>query len=298
MPAFALGSSTVNCALAENVVKCVGGFVVNDDGSPSATSCFTECADKCCSSTGESGGANACPGFTGSVCRDGSCIGQLACEDAGNDGGFIGLIEGASCVGLEACYRAGHEGRVDSIKDASCVGTKPCFYAGQGGGHVNSITDASCVGTSACQYAGMSGRVDSIKDASCLGTSSCAAAGYGGEGGEGVNSIKGASCVGTSACADLGRGAGAYITSVNNCCKTDEECRGDRTDAYLPADCAAPPVPVTTNPSDKPTPMVSVNPSGGPTLVPSVAAQDPSSSPTPFPWFIEFEGLAANFSAF
>jgi hypothetical protein len=44
--------------------------------------------------------------------------------------------------------------------------------------------------------------------------------------------------------------------------------------------------------------MVSVNPSGGPTLVPSVAAQDPSSSPTPFPWFIEFEGLAANFSAF
>ena len=54
---------------------------------------------------------------------------------------------------------------------------------------------------------------------------------------------------------------------------------------------------MTTNPSDKPTPMVSVNPSGGPTLVPSVAAQDPSSSPTPFPWFIEFEGLAANFSA-
>ena len=74
--AFAQGSSTVNCALAENVVKCVGGFVANVDGSPSATSCFIECAHKCCSSTGESGGIDACRYFTGSVCRDGSCIGD------------------------------------------------------------------------------------------------------------------------------------------------------------------------------------------------------------------------------
>ena len=73
--AFALGSSTVNCALEENVVKCVGGFVDKGDGSPSATTCFAECAGKCCSSTGEPGGTDACIQFSGSVCRDGSCIG-------------------------------------------------------------------------------------------------------------------------------------------------------------------------------------------------------------------------------
>ena len=74
--AFAQGSSTVNCALEENVVKCVGGFVDNGSESPSGMSCSAECADKCCSSTGEPGGANACSMFTGSVCRDGSCIGD------------------------------------------------------------------------------------------------------------------------------------------------------------------------------------------------------------------------------
>ena len=74
--AFALGSSTVNCALEENVVKCVGGFVDNGSGLPSATSCFAECAHECCSTTGESGGTDACHAFTGSVCKDGSCIGE------------------------------------------------------------------------------------------------------------------------------------------------------------------------------------------------------------------------------
>jgi len=69
------GCSSVDCALAENVVKCVAGFVVNDNGSPFATTCFTECAHKCCSSTGESDGIDACTQFTGSVCKDGSCIG-------------------------------------------------------------------------------------------------------------------------------------------------------------------------------------------------------------------------------
>ena len=74
--AFVQGSSSVNCALEENVVKCVGGFVDNGSGLPSAKSCFAACADKCCSSTGEPGGVDACRLFTGSVCRDGSCIGE------------------------------------------------------------------------------------------------------------------------------------------------------------------------------------------------------------------------------
>ena len=69
------GSSSVDCALEENVVKCISGFVANVDGSRSATSCFTECDHKCCISTGESGGTDACEVFTGSVCKDGSCIG-------------------------------------------------------------------------------------------------------------------------------------------------------------------------------------------------------------------------------
>ena len=75
--AFALGSSTVNCALEENVVKCVYGWVDDGSGSPSATSCFAECDHKCCSTTGESGGTNACAQFVGSVCKDGSCIGNI-----------------------------------------------------------------------------------------------------------------------------------------------------------------------------------------------------------------------------
>ena len=94
--AFVQGSSSVTCT--EGIVECVAGMV--KDSNP-IKSCFDECAHKCCSTTDESGGANTCSGFTGSVCRDGSCIGTLACHNAGNDGGFIGLIESASCVGLE-----------------------------------------------------------------------------------------------------------------------------------------------------------------------------------------------------
>ena len=68
--AFALGSSTGTCT--EGIVECVGGKV--KDSNP-IKSCFAECDHKCCSTTGESGGIDACHSFTRSVCRDGSCIG-------------------------------------------------------------------------------------------------------------------------------------------------------------------------------------------------------------------------------
>ena len=68
--AFTQGSSSVTCT--EGIVECVDGMV--KDSNP-IKSCFAECDHKCCSTTGEPGGTDACKEFTGSVCRDGSCIG-------------------------------------------------------------------------------------------------------------------------------------------------------------------------------------------------------------------------------
>ena len=67
--AFALGSSTGTCT--EGIVECVGGMVKDNP----TKSCVDECAGACCGNNSQ-GEPNACKGFTGSVCRDGSCMGE------------------------------------------------------------------------------------------------------------------------------------------------------------------------------------------------------------------------------
>ena len=57
--------------------ECVGGIVSGD-----TKTCHDECAGGCC--TFDDGGSlfDACDGFTGKVCRDGSCNGEQACDGA------------------------------------------------------------------------------------------------------------------------------------------------------------------------------------------------------------------------
>jgi len=148
MPAFAQASSTVDCAAAVNIVKCVGGFVDDGNGSSSTTSCMDECDGDCCKNN-DGGEENACEFFTGSVCKDGSCMGLSACKIAGNNNGFVGLIEETSCVGEKACYGAGNiGGHVNSIKYASCVGDSACYLAGSAG-FIEQIS-GGCIGIQAC----------------------------------------------------------------------------------------------------------------------------------------------------
>jgi len=68
----------------------------------------------------DDGGDDACVGFTGKVCKDGSCNGYKACENAN----ISSVVN--SCVGRSACVKAGYLGGsigniVDSCKyEAAC----------------------------------------------------------------------------------------------------------------------------------------------------------------------------------
>ena len=101
---------------------CTAGFVDCKDGflaSDSKKSCKDACGKnkKCCV---DDGGDDACVGFTGKVCKDGSCNGYKACENAN----ISSVVN--SCVGRSACVKAGYLGGsigniVDSCKyEAAC----------------------------------------------------------------------------------------------------------------------------------------------------------------------------------
>ncbi len=129
---------------ADKIVTCIDGYDVND----LTATCFDTCDGDCCI---DDEGYNACYGFTGNVCKDGSCYGLFACQDS-----KIPLVVN-SCIGNKVCYEAGING------------------AGPFGGSIRNITD-SCKGNDACyMLARYSGQVGNVMN-SCIGVRSCASA--------------------------------------------------------------------------------------------------------------------------
>ena len=191
-------------------VTCAGGTV--DGGTDT---CAAACGGECCVGTA------ACEGFTGVVCKDGSCAGSQACKlsaiglvkdgckgadacwyVAGN-GGSLGVVDNA-CHGERACYRTadytesttgGSIGRIQN----SCLATKACYFAAVSGGSIGTILD-SCNAERACESAAMGkgqggGTIDTLSS-SCNATLAC----YYLAGNSGNAGIVASSCNDASAC--------------------------------------------------------------------------------------------------
>jgi len=149
------GTSTI--ITVDPVVNCKDGMAFDNSESPKSlgTTCFQECNDgKDCCGPSES----ACAHLTGKVAKDGSCMGDYACQSDYSSAASIGLISGASCVGKLACSNAGNDGgHVGDISGASCVGEGACYVAGYYNGHAGDISEGSCVGYYACTGLGWGG---------------------------------------------------------------------------------------------------------------------------------------------
>jgi len=168
------------CANGVDPIKCVDG---KKEGTE--TSCKDACAatgGSCCTYAydGYYGGlvADACSGFNGSVCPDGSCYGSSACQDAN-----IGLVVNG-CTGYYACAKAGFMGGyIGMIIDSCKNGAYTCYAAGYDSGTIGQIV-SSCAGTPdvsadyACAYAARSGSTISGMKGSCNNEKACHKAGY------------------------------------------------------------------------------------------------------------------------
>ena len=161
---------------AAGSVDCDKGFVLGDP----TTSCETACAGACCV------GTDACTGFTGKVCKDGSCDGIKACQDStipwvvnsckgsryacfllGNVGNIVN-----SCQGTYACNAMGRDqnsiycpfgpGTVGEIRD-SCIGNHACSWMSYNGGTVGHVIN-SCRAKKACQYVANKGFYPHLSD--------------------------------------------------------------------------------------------------------------------------------------
>lgn len=138
------------CPVENGMVTCVNGYV-EVDGQVTDTTCDVACGEKCCVGeyTNEDGEIyNACDGFSGKICLDGtSCIGSNACRFANIESVVY------SCHGYEACYWVAGEGSLPVKKvHNSCLGNETCSGAADYGGSISKIVD-SCVGSYACFYA-------------------------------------------------------------------------------------------------------------------------------------------------
>ena len=160
-------------------------------------SCRDECDEKCCS------GTDACTGFTGKICKDGSC----------------NLVE--------ACYYAAIPLVVNS-----CKGEYSCFYADRVRSMVN-----SCNGYGACSYVGYNSSVSATRFIldSCNGYYACGSAAYNGS----IGNIT-SSCNATYACLYAGspppNGTGPIHTNLTNCCNSESACKSKK-ESTLPAQC-------------------------------------------------------------
>ena len=186
---------SLHCPAAIGYVDCVNGTVRTNPGASCADACLLQGEGKCCS------GDYACTGFTGTVCKDGSCN------------------------GFAACYNASISSAVNS-----CKGDYSCDSAGQLGSVIN-----SCNGYEACQYAGLrSGTTRDVRD-SCNQNYACRSIAYNGT----IGNIT-SSCNADHACSLAGspspNGTGAVYSSLTSCCNTASEC--NKTNQYtLPAQC-------------------------------------------------------------
>ena len=229
--ARAAPSST--CAAAD-FVECKDGVLVSDG----VTTCYAECDGDCCKGFDDNGDpVDACIGFTGKVCKDGSCNGYKACVDAtipsvvnsckdreacyyahaGSDGGSIkSMVD--SCNGKYACNRvAMFDGTIGNIigscnEDHACASA--AFFVGTIGNIIGSCNDRYACNDAAFLY----GSIGDITE-SCIGSFACYQLGqnYGKVG----NVVK--SCLGKSACKDAAQYNG-LIGSISGSCTADYSC--------------------------------------------------------------------------
>lgn len=178
---------------------CAEGWVRYENGIPQDGNSCNSIARECCIGDG------ACEGFTGHVCKDGSCDGEQSCYEAKVDyiGGYRTLdaaLNGPSCIGQDTCLKA--RGRV--IEGGSCAGYPPyssfdssqalkdwwgprrvCMFA-----EVEEIQNGACQGPYACQST-----TGNIISDSCKGYAACGGVGEK----DGFNIIQ-QSCDGVCAC--------------------------------------------------------------------------------------------------
>ena len=146
-------------------VDCVNGFV---DGTNESQSCQDACGGlnntECCG-----GSTDACQGFTGRVCRDGSCLGSGACFAAN-----VALVS-KSCTNTFSCYGVVRENPDLPIANMidSCIGSRSCYAIAQQDGSVKGDISDSCVGDYACAYLAHIGDVNGDISDSCNGDNAC-----------------------------------------------------------------------------------------------------------------------------
>jgi hypothetical protein len=212
-PSSAVIASAPSTCAAANIVECRNGKLAG-----SATSCFDACGGNggyCCQ------GANACDGFTGNVCKDGSCNGNDACHDADI------LLVVNSCTGDRACDRAGNDGGLISSIVDSCHGYRTCQMVAENGGRVGDIIGSCSYNFGAtylyygfaCHYLGRNGGTVGDVLNSCYGVYACPDVGHRGK----VGDITG-SCLGYGSCDDFGRDGGT-VGNVYNSCNGNRACR-------------------------------------------------------------------------
>lgn len=118
-------------------------------------------------------GDNACFGFTGKICKDGSCNGVNSCRKAS-----IPIVVN-SCYGLGSCDKVGYwapgvTGKVGNFIN-SCTAYRSCYHVAYGeGGEVGTLTK-SCIQEQACEYmgAGQFGPVTSDLNDCCVSPMAC-----------------------------------------------------------------------------------------------------------------------------
>ena len=165
-------ANLMDISIAATCFNCVNGFVHDTDTNDPANRCFEKCnKNDCCTFDNAGTPEDACIGFTGKVCKDKSCngkeacqnakipsvvtscIGERACYKAGGDGGSIGNVDG-SCDADFACYRLGLDiGKVGNVL-RSCNTKSACFDAAADGGLIGSIIDSCKYGDFACSGLG------------------------------------------------------------------------------------------------------------------------------------------------
>ena len=210
----ALGSSGSG-RLLQTSTACTAGYVDCDDGlvRGSGQTCYDACGPNCCGPSYE-----ACRNFTGKVCKDGSCVGELACKSA-----TIPLVLD-SCKGYHACYNAGFVNSTVGNMTSSCKGRRSCSRLGNNG--VVGNIDNSCLDERSCLSLGESGKVGNVQN-SCNSTFSC---GYAGSQGGIVGNIQD-SCFGVKSCYKVGFNAPrspdypATVGNIVNSCRAFESCR-------------------------------------------------------------------------
>ena len=145
----------------------------------------------------------ACTGFTGKICKDGSCNLYKACYDAA-----IPLVVN-SCKYEYACYYAD---RIRSIVN-SCNEWGACFYAGlySLGTATRHIRD-SCNGYYACDSVAYKGSIGNITS-SCNEKYACYMAG-----------------------SPLPYGTGKIYSNLTSCCNSENACNKTK-ESTLPAQC-------------------------------------------------------------